>query len=314
MPKQPELKMGTMPSDSISRHVAAFRRTRDPMEALRAFALVCRQGRVPEVLYSIWLSLAHRPSAVAPPPQDCGHLDGLLSSHRRVITGAQAFARAQVVMAFEPDYAVEMLPADFGGVARNGFARCGERLILGEYGDGGARLFAVDADSCNSFGFYTEDSAVRHIHALCPCPDGGLLVSTGDRAKYLDRWSVRAGSLCFEKRLRRYSGGHTGMAAVRGRCWMGTDFSGRPNCIEAAGERGRYFLPEGAYRKYTVGLHACGEHHLLAMSKNISHFGHDCTLSVFDLDARRFVHCEALSSLRDRGLAAEEDIGLLRLG
>jgi hypothetical protein len=230
----------------ISEALSRFKVTGNPIYAADAVKMVVRQRRSLELAFGLCCWLAARPSAVTGLPDHC--LDNIVSDCSPWLRSGHDLTRQDVVVEFGRDFAVNRLPADFASVRREGIAFGPGLLMIGEYGEGARRIFQVTGDTCSTHSCYDDDPRVRHIHAVHRlAASGDFLVTTGDAARYLDLWALRDGRLSLKSRLRKRLAGHTAIAEAGGKCFLGTDFSTRPNWLEVLGGK-RYFFPPMAAR------------------------------------------------------------------
>jgi hypothetical protein len=88
--------------------------------------------------------------------------------------------------------------------------------------------------------------------------------------------------------------GFTAAVEVGGQCYFGSDFSNRPNFIEALGGA-KYFFPEKAYKLHVATFHAVFDRYIVSVNQELTISGGRRTLSVFDTLTRRFVSCDYLT-------------------
>lgn len=277
----------------ISLELARFRATGNPLHLMKAAVLVVQQRRVQELAVSAYWLLRHRPPAALPPCS--AEVAQLVATQLPRLFGRDHWSRDAVVAALREKSAAPLaahrLPPDFAGARRESIARAPGIAVVGEYGEGCRRLCLITADDCHVATRYEDDPRVRHIHAVFVAGDGEVIVTTGDSARYLDRWRVDGARLVFVRRQARSFAGHTAIARVGGRLFLGSDWSSRPNHIETD-DGHRYAVPRPASYMYAVAFHVPDGRHLVTLHTSLSVFGRHCAVSVFDTQARRFVHCD----------------------
>lgn len=277
----------------ISQELARFRATGNPLYLAKAALLVVRQRRVRELAVSAYWLLRHRPPAALPPPSPA--IAQLISDHLPRLLGRDLWSRDDIVGALRDDGTAPLdssrLPADFAGARREAIARAAGFAVIGEYGEARKRLCLITAAGCHVATLYEDDPHVRHIHAVFAAGDGEVVVTTGDSARYLDRWRIDGTRLAFVRREARALAGHTAIARVGGRLFLGSDWSSRPNHIETDDGR-RYPVPRPASYMYAVAFHVPDARHLVTLHASLSVFGGRRAVSVFDTRVRRFVHCD----------------------
>ncbi|MDG1482249.1 MAG: hypothetical protein P8R54_21850 [Myxococcota bacterium] len=281
---------------TITGHLVRFRETWNPVHAFRATRLIVEGGRVPELMYGAWCLALLPPSTVV--PRAVEHLvrqvEDNLSEYLR-----QFLSTAQLAALYGDRYAISDLPSGFEGTRTESVIERDGLLLVGEYGDQQSRIAIVSASDCHIEPHYLTDAGVRHIHAMHAHPDDpqGIIVTTGDRSKRLDHWTLDGHRLCFESRLRKHFAGHTALAALNGQLYGGTDFSSRPNYIERLD--GKTFpFPRPAYTKFARSFHTAEGRWLLAISSELDDLGNHNVLSIFDTVNQQFVYCGLLPALK----------------
>lgn len=274
---------------SISGKIERFRRTRNPAHLVSALLQTRREGRLSELVYTAWCSLAHRPAPLVPPagPEPAR----IAASYRGWNRRSQYLTRPHLVRRYGDRFDMEALPDDFRGTRVTNLVDFGDRLLIGEYSTPrSARLVVASARGCDVCDFYVKDPGVRHIHAIHRMRGSDdLIVTTGDTRKYLDHWTMGERGPAFVRRARKRHAGHTALVELGGRVWMGTDFSSRPNWLETL-DGGRWFFPEPARRMFVLLLHAHLDRYLAVLSTEITPEGRH-VLSIFDTHREAFVHC-----------------------
>jgi hypothetical protein len=280
----------------ITHRLIAFRDKKDVLALLTAVGMIVRQRRTLETVYGAYCNLALRPSPVAP----CDEPDALMGilRHRSEFARPATLSRERIVELYGDEFQVSALPQDFAVATYESVRREGDRLVIGEYGEG-SRLACVTPHSCTINTYYATVPGVRHIHSIFRYGSGEhYLVTTGDGAKVLDLWSAGPeGELRFVKRLRRRLAGLTAVANVGGEYYFGTDFSGRPNFIET--HRGaRYCFPAQAYRLFVSAFFVFHDRYIVSVNNALRVAGGARTLSVFDTVRKQFVFCDYLERQR----------------
>ena len=190
-------------------------------------------------------------------------------------------------------FPVHLLPPDLITFAVI-FAASDDWMVVGEYGnnfvDKAARVFYLNRHSCKMVPYYSNFNGVRHIHSVHKLSDTQVAIATGDRAKLFDIWDVNESGMEFSKRVLRHNGGFTSGAKVGGDNYFGTDFSRRPNYIFRLRDGKRWFFPEPAFTKYTIGLDAVDNRYLVSLNRDLVAFGGEMAWTVFDTRREEFVH------------------------
>jgi len=268
-----------------------FRKNKDILALLRAITMIVRQRRTLETMYGIYCNLVYRPSRLSV-CSDPGELASILA-HREDFARPSRLTRQRLIELYGHEFDVASLPEDFRFARRQAVCRDGDRLIVGEYGEG-SRIACVTARSCLVNSHYRSVTGVRHIHAILRYGESGeLLIATGDGAKVLDLWSTSDGELRFVRRLQRFLAGFTAAARVNGEYYFGSDFSGRPNFI-ATMDGAKYFFPPKAYRRFVTAFFVFSDRYIVSVNKDLDSVGGVRTLSVFDTVEKQFVYCDHL--------------------
>ena len=274
-----------------------FRTRKDILALCKAIVMIVRQRRTLETLYGVYCNLAYRPSRLSA----CSEPAQLASilGQRAEFTRPSRLTRDRLIDLYGREFAVASLPADFRCARMEAVCRDGDRLIIGEYGEG-ARIACVTDRSCRLNGYYRNVTGVRHIHSILRYDgDGEFLVATGDGAKRLDLWSTAGGEVRFSRRLRRYLAGFTAAVKVNGDYYFGSDFSGRPNFIATLGGA-KYFFPPRAYRRFVTAFFVFSDRYLVSVNRDLDSVGGVRTLSVFDTVEKQFVFCDYLDDRSSR--------------
>ncbi|MCK5725420.1 MAG: hypothetical protein KAH22_01195 [Thiotrichaceae bacterium] len=286
--------MENSPLISISQHVANFKNTKNPYHLLKAIALLIKRGRVHELLYGFYCQVMH-------PPNQVFHDDEISTLVIKVIDEninhykREFISYQQLLDLYGQRFAIKALPKDFAGTRSESIVIIGEQCLVGEYGmdNNSARLFVIDKKSCSINLKYSHTAGVRHLHAIHAKNNQEIVITTGDRLKMLDAWTLHKGVLTFDKRIKRYLTGYTGITKVANKLYFGTDFSARPNYIET--EQGeKFFFPEKAYRQFVMSFHSFQDRYILAFNSHLDEFGMSKTLSIFDTETRQFVYCDVI--------------------
>jgi hypothetical protein len=289
----------------ISVELRRFRETKNPFPLAKAALLVFRQGRTLELLYGGYCSVLHRPSPVRL-GDSAAELAAILERKSEFVHHG-TLHRDRLEELYGDVFALRALPADFISARWESVWREGDRLILGEYGDH-ARLACITRESCVLSDFYERIPTVRHIHAIQRYGDAGqFLVSVGDTSKFLDLWVVDRGGMALLKRVRRRLAGYTAAEEVNGEYYFGTDFTSRPNFIEALGSEEKFFFPDKAYKLRADIFRGFFNRYIAAISKDLEVLTGRRTLSVFDTLTRQFVFCDHLQLDRDLQGASLQD-------
>lgn len=279
-----------MRTSSMSYCVAEFRKTKNPLFLIRAFRLLVSQGRVQEVVWNLYCSVFYGPSPVRMTPRR--KLQPVLENFKPLLSVSDFLSRGKLIDVFGGEYAVRQLPEDFSGVRIEAVSCSQEILIMGEYGLPGKRIAVVTKSSCKIIKFYMGDPSVLHIHSLYrPANSKNILITTGEKAKYLDLWDLQGSSIAFGKRLRQSLAGYTAIQKVGGEYYLGTDFSQRPNYIENLDGK-KYFFPEKAWKMFAMRFQQYQDRFLVSLNVEFPVFGGRYTLSIFDCVREEFVYCE----------------------
>jgi hypothetical protein len=289
----------------ISVELRRFRETKNPFPLAKAALLVFRQGRTLELLYGGYCSVLHRPSPVRL-GDSAAELAAILERKGEFVHHGTLY-RDRLEELYGDVFALRALPADFISARWESVWREGDRLILGEYGDH-ARLACITRESCVLSDFYERIPTVRHIHAIQRYGDAGqFLVSVGDTSKFLDLWVVDRSGMALVKRVKRRLAGYTAAEEVNGEYYFGTDFTSRPNFIEALGSGEKFFFPDKAYKLRADIFRGFFNRYIAAISKDLEVLTGRRTLSVFDTLTRQFVFCDHLQLDRDLQGASLQD-------
>jgi hypothetical protein len=288
---------------SIAHYLALFQQTKKVSYLVKATALIVRDGRVIEVLWSLWCFIRHPPDRLRPTnnTESLQRAESLVSSiscrsHCSNLFEDYYFDRQALIQRYGSSYRVDQLPNDFEAARSESIAKIGNSLLIGEYGDRSARLACVTEDACTVVKHYNRMPKVRHIHLVHALNQAGhFLVATGDGRKLLDEWRLEHNSIEFIKRWKKRLAGYTAAATVTGTHYFGTDFSGRPNYIETL-DGDRFFFPEPAYTMFPVAFHTVSNKYIIALSSHLNPISDKKAVSVFDCRSRQFVHCKYLST------------------
>jgi hypothetical protein len=275
----------------ITSLVRKFRETKNPYFLIGILALIVKQQRTLELIYSGYCRLLYRPSPVHPCKDQPG-LSSILSDTRWGAIGL--LSRHQLIERYGPRYQVGLLPDDFECTRRQGVCEADGCLVIGEYGED-SRLAYVTDKACILSDHYRHVRGVRHIHAVHRYEDPTqYLVTTGDGSKRLDLWFAGRAELKFVRALRKRLAGFTAVVRVRGEYYFGTDYSGRPNYIVTlAGTK--YILPQKAYNQFVTDLYVYLDRYIVVMTTDLKVSGGKRTISVFDTIEKGFIHCDDCS-------------------
>jgi hypothetical protein len=172
----------------------------------------------------------------------------------------------------------------------HGFADIEDGFVVGEYGEGSARVYLKTDGRYSWSDPYGNDPRVRHIHAVFR-HRGDVFVSTGDAHKYLDRYSIERGDLRFRDRVIRLFGGFTAGCSVRDQLFLGTDFSGRPNYILCLETGRKFWFPRPAYNQQCSLMVPLRDRHIVCINAPLMWLGRQLSVSVFDADSLQFIYC-----------------------
>jgi hypothetical protein len=266
---------------SISQSVVEFRSAPSLALLLRVGGTIMAQRRTVEIAHGIGCLMASRPGSVLATEFAKGALERLERAAAQLAHASpEAWkARFPLIRRWLPQV----------GIRSHGACKVGEYTVVGEYGERAARLFLLSGDEMSACDDYMHCPGVRHIHCVHPIDDSRFLVSTGDSARFLDRWVIERGKLRVEKRLMRYFGGFTAAARVGDEIYLGTDFSGRPNYLMRLSDHRRFYLPAIAFRQWIVRMEAIAGRYILVLSKELDLLGSARAISVFDARDNCFV-------------------------
>ncbi len=173
----------------------------------------------------------------------------------------------------------------------HGFVEGTDGALLGEYHDHSARMVSTSGKGVRVFSPYAQDSWVRHIH-LVHLHDGELFVATGDSRKYLDPFSFEAGELHFKRRILKRNGGFTAACSIGNKLYLGTDFSGRPNCIYCLQTGEKFAFPKPAFYQYCILMLPVDDRRILCLNMSTPFSTPKKTLSLFDPAFKQYLFCE----------------------
>lgn len=251
-------------------------------------------GRIYEAFFSALGFVVARPSAV-----NIRSLDIITGPGREVLTNLLSdmlLAREDLVRVFGRMYAVDKLPADFAGTRIEAVVAQPEYLLIGEYGDRGARVALVTPTACLINSFYLDDPGVTCIHALYKSPDSTeLIITTGSRKKYTDVWDLHYLSFFFRKRIHHRLGGHSSIARAGNEWFLGSSSPGRPNFIEDS-KGTRYYFPVPCNLMYATRMMLYADRYLVCLSKPIEGSHKSPVMSIFDTDTRSYVWAETIAA------------------
>src|SRR5688500_7788837 len=125
--------------------------------------MIVRQGRTLATMYGVYCNVMHRPSRLTP-CSDPEQLDAILR-RRDEFARPSRLTRDRLIELYGEELAVASLPEDFLFARLEAVCRDGDRLIIGEYGEG-ARIACVTARSCRLNSYYCDVAGVRHIHSI----------------------------------------------------------------------------------------------------------------------------------------------------
>lgn len=267
--------------ETIYEAVERFRGTRGIMDFLRIPRLIIRQKRCIEVLYGACTMLTASPAV----PCSTGETD--FGDPLR--TTWVRFVRENTQRLDNSRLAVHAVGGEAFNHRFHCFTRTPHGFVVGEYGEGRPRLLIMHEKQVTVLHPYDSDPGVRHIHAV-QYFDGGILVATGDSNKYLDRFEFEDGTLRFRKRIMRHLGGFTSACVLQGDCWLGTDFTGRPNYLLNLRTRRKYMFPRPAFTQFCDLLLPMDHASLLCLNRDLRG---NRSFSIFDVERGQFLYCVA---------------------
>ena len=270
-----------MASATITDCIIALRERPSPRTFTAALAIIIRQGRLREVLYSLGAQLVHRPGRVVP-ARIAGHVLALASKR---VTETEEAALADYLASFP------RVSRCLDGVRLrlHGVADLGGYTVAAEYGETNPRLFLLDDAGCRVSTHYWGLKGVRHIHCVHPLAQDRFLLTTGDSLRVADLWGIVAGELRFERRILSFFGGFTGGATVAGKNYFGSDYSGRPNYLWRLEDGKRFFLPADCFRMFVDRMEVIDQRFILVTCKRLDAGGGGRRAVVFDASIESFV-------------------------
>jgi len=279
---------------SIAEYVVKFKKTKNPFHLIKAIILIVRQGKIDEVVFSIYCQFFFKPSKVLVRNDD--ELEECMNMASKAVAlykDRRFFSRDQLIESFGDKFNVRALPLDFIGCRTESIIQTNNLLIVGDYGtaNDSATIAIICRERCTLNNFYNQLQGVRHIHSIHLFNKSEILISTGDTKKFTDLWIVEGNNIKFKKRIRRYLAGYTAAIKVNNQHFFGTDFSGRPNFIETLdGER--YYFPSKAYKMWVFAFYSFSDRYIASINTELIHEGNRKTLSIFDTANKQFVFCE----------------------
>jgi hypothetical protein len=274
-----------MNCDVISKRLESFRRSKNPWHILVALRLVMVQGRLFELMYGLICYLRYQPSRVF------FDVSVQINSAIEIAEDEAKSLRSKKIQALKQLNSKLPTAQAFANCLIHGFAINDEFSVLGEYAEHSARIFVLKEGQAHHFAPYHDDAGVRHIHLVC-LHKGSIFVATGDSNKYLDRFEYTALGLRHMSRIHQRLGGFTAACSVRGRLYLGTDFSSRPNYIYCLETKKKFFFPVLAFRQYCVMMLLINERHIVCLNFSLSHFEEKRTISIFDTRSEKFIYSE----------------------
>ncbi|MDP1727419.1 MAG: hypothetical protein Q8M15_11600 [Bacteroidota bacterium] len=277
-------------TDSISFNISLLFKSKHPGYLFKAVYLIIKRNRIGELLFGFYNFVFHKPSTVKFHSKRL--ISKMLEEHKNFISAEDYLSRKTLILIYGKNYAVNLLPDDFAGARPESVLQSKGALVIGEYGVSNKRIFYVNQSSCKVSDFYSNNKAVRHIHAVNNnINEGELLITTGDAGKYLDLWCTHEKNVVFKKRLRKKLAGYTAITILNNICYMGSDFTSRPNYIVTLNNK-KFFFPKKAYKMYVVKFKTYQNRYILSVNAELPYFGYKQTVSVFDSLSNSFVFCE----------------------
>jgi hypothetical protein len=279
---------------TIAEGFAEARATWNPLYLIKAVYLIILQRRFIEAIYGVYCYIRLSPSVVSAHSHWNSLADLDENLKQLLFSVKNKLSREEIVHIFGQDYAAHFLPRDFAGARIEGIMFSGALLIVGEYGNPGKRIAIVSQQSCMINEYYETNCSVKHIHSICGASDAGLiLVTTGDTAKYLDLWALSDGDIRLVKRVKKLLAGYTAMLRMSDECFLGTDFSSRPNYLMVfENDIKKFAFPIESYCMYVSRLVPYMNRYIACLSKDLKCFGNRHALSVFDIEQKEFVFCD----------------------
>lgn len=261
-------------AESISQSVADLRKVPSLRGVFRIVRSILSQHRTVEVAHGLACLATQRPGSILATSFDERASEAMGAVISDLSEGGAAAWRSRfpLVDRWLPHVATRA----------HGACRVGRFTVVGEYGERAARLFLLSADSVRCEDHYERCRGVRHIHCVLPVDRHHFLVSTGDTARYLDRWVIHKGRMRFERTLMRYLGGFTAGVRLGKDMYLGTDFSGRPNYLMRLSDRRRFYLPAGAFLHWIVRMEAVAGRYVAVLGKELDVLGGARSICIFD--------------------------------
>lgn len=276
----------------IAKYIVLFKSTKNFKYLFHAVLMVIKQGRLPEVLWSIYCLMRYRPSAIVKLTSKDKLIQKAITKIKN--NSSNTLSRQEVLEQYGDDFPLEKMPIDFSGARREGISLSTDFIVIGEYAENSARIIFSNSDVMYITTFYNEIPNIRHIHSIClsPCCTY-MFVSTGDGKKYTDKWNIRDNTIQFSKRLRKRNAGFTASASINGEFFFGTDFSSRPNYIETlSGDK--FMYPAPSYKMYVDTMQVLENRYIISLNKEHSPVGNELTVSIFDSKHKNYIYCDYL--------------------
>jgi len=97
-------------------------------------------------------------------------------------------------------------------------------------------------------------------------------------------------AISFVERLKSHFAGFTVTVRVNGHISLGTDFSNKPNYLTILND-GNFPFPNLAYKSFVLRFAIIDNKDLISLNRKFTTNGCQHTLSIFDTETKRFVHC-----------------------
>jgi hypothetical protein len=283
---QIRLLMQRSGSSIISERIEYFRQRRHPFYLLAAIRLIVSQGRLSELLFSLYCLLTLRPGKVKKALRNNEILDLMANAQRSF---------SQIYLLRQKSLSEINMRLDIRDKIKecliHGYAVQGGSTLLGEYADDSAMIILYSSEGVRTFSPYEDDPGVRHIHLL-HLHDDAIFVATGDSRKYLDKFHFDSGELRFVRRILKRFGGFTAACSIGKHLYLGTDFSNRPNYIYCLQTGEKFGFPRPAFYQYCVLMLRIEERLILCLNISPPYAPPKKTVSIFDSESKRYVFCE----------------------
>lgn len=262
-----------------------FSRTKRISHLFEFFHLIMQKKRLFEFSYGAFCFLVMKPNKVYS-DKKFDIVKGLEKA--KILFAEVDTQKKKILLAASSQLNSNELPLE---TTIHGFTLTDNGFIVGEYAQNSSRILVKKNEGIITHQLYESNSGVRHIHSILQ-HDGYAFISTGDTNKYLDRYRIVNGDLCFDSRVLCHLGGFLSCCVVDGMCFFGTDFSERPNYIFSLKTRRKYSFPRPAYTQYCVLMLPLYESYILCLNRTSRIISDRKTISIFDVKSSSFIYCK----------------------